>query len=361
MPQANRSIVTNIDSKQAPEKGVTAQRIIDSIRDYAVFMLDTGGCVVSWNHGASRLMGYRPQDIIGNNFSSFYPTETRQSEPQKALVEATRHGHYHSEGWQVRKDGQRFWASISIDAVHRGNGAVIGFAEVARDTTHEHHGEEAHHLTPEDLERRVMERTKELSIRNTELERLADTDCLTGIWNRRGFMRLADQEIRRAERYRKPFAVLFVDLDDFKTINDVYGHAAGDEALKTVVSQMTHQLRDGDVMARIGGDEFVLLLLETSVEGAVKMADRLCAGVVTAFAENSGADFRLTLSIGVAQWQQHESIDQLLARADAALYEAKAAKTDGCVVASPETPLPHPLPHEISMGNADDFQGDVLG
>jgi len=318
-----------------------AQLMIDSIRDYAVFMLDPEGCVLSWNTGAMRIMGYASQEIVGRHFSTFYPEESRAVEPQNALATATRYDHYRGDGWQVKKDCSRFWASVVIEPVYGQPGEIIGFAEVTRDTTESRRAEEALRRAKEELERRVEERTGELRVLNLELERLADTDSLTSIWNRRGFMRLAAHEMRRFTRYRKPFAVLFVDLDDFKTINDTFGHAAGDKALLMVVTQMSRQLRNGDVMARIGGDEFVLLLLETSVDKAMRVAERLCRGVASATTESDAGAFSIKVSVGVAQWRPDETIEQLLARADKALYSAKTDDTPGCVVAAdPSAPAP---------------------
>jgi diguanylate cyclase (GGDEF)-like protein/PAS domain S-box-containing protein len=319
---------------RSAQSGAMAQLMIDSIRDYAVFMIDTDGRVLSWNTGARRIMGYTAHEVMGRHVSEFYPEDLRETEPQHALEAATRDGHYRSEGWQVKKDGSRFWASMVIETVCRENGDIIGFAEVTRDTTERRCAEEALRAAKQDLERRVEERTEELKALNIELERQADTDCLTGIWNRRGFLRLAAHEIQRSARYRKPFAILFIDLDDFKTINDAYGHAAGDRALQLVVAQMGRQLRAGDVMARIGGDEFVLLLLETTVNGAVRVAKRLCRALAAATTEAEGASFTTMVSVGVAQWRTGETIDLLLARADAALYSAKEKAEKGCVIAA---------------------------
>lgn len=178
-----------------------AQLMIDSIHDYAVFMIDPDGAVLSWNTGATRIMGYASHEIIGRHFSTFYPENSRETETQQALATAATHGHYRSEGWQERKDGSRFWASVVIEPVYGTARDIIGFAEVTRDTTERRLAQEALREAKEDLERRVEERTVELSALNVELERLADTDSLTGIWNRRGFMRLAAHELRRAKRY----------------------------------------------------------------------------------------------------------------------------------------------------------------
>ena len=104
--------------------------------DYAIYMLDLEGRVVSWNSGAVRLKGYTAHEIIGQSFSRFYtPEDVQAGVPEKALRIARETGRFHAEGWRVRKDGTRFWASVVIDAVHDEHGELIGFAKVTRDIT----------------------------------------------------------------------------------------------------------------------------------------------------------------------------------------------------------------------------------
>jgi len=112
------------------------QLLFDAIVDYAIYMIEPDGTVASWNPGAARLKGYHAGEIIGRSFSTFYTAEDRAAGlPQRALAIATQHGRFTSEGWRVRKDGSRFWASVVIDAIREPNGALIGFAKVTRDIT----------------------------------------------------------------------------------------------------------------------------------------------------------------------------------------------------------------------------------
>ncbi|PSO17524.1 hybrid sensor histidine kinase/response regulator [Bradyrhizobium sp. MOS002] len=112
------------------------QLLIDAIVDYAIYMIDLDGTVRSWNSGAQRLKGYSPDEIIGKSFASFYTPEDRIKElPQRALSVAAQEGRFNAEGWRVRKDGSRFWASVIIDAVRNDGGELIGFAKVTRDIT----------------------------------------------------------------------------------------------------------------------------------------------------------------------------------------------------------------------------------
>ncbi|MBY5394528.1 PAS domain S-box protein [Rhizobium leguminosarum] len=112
------------------------RRLVQGVSDYAIYMLDPGGNVSSWNFGAERIKGYRPQEIIGRHFSTFYTPEDREAGvPEKALGIARAEGRFEREGWRVRKDGTRFWASVVIDAIRDEEGDVLGFAKITRDIT----------------------------------------------------------------------------------------------------------------------------------------------------------------------------------------------------------------------------------
>ncbi len=154
-----------------------------------------------------------------------------------------------------------------------------------------------------------------------QLARLAATDPLTSLPNRRYFLEAASRELERLRRFKVPAAVVMLDIDHFKAINDTYGHAAGDEALRQVASVATAHLRAVDILARLGGEEFALLLPGTSEHGAMIVAERLR----TALAEGPvHHEFGITASFGVAEVSGDDTgIDDALRRADAALYAAK--------------------------------------
>lgn len=179
------------------------------------------------------------------------------------------------------------------------------------------------------LESLVAERTRELSWVNEQLQRqleenreLAERDALTRIANRYRLEKALHRECERAQRFRQPLALIAMDLDDFKPINDRYGHAQGDAALVRVADNLRTCLREPDLLARLGGDEFVLVLPQTSLDEALELAARLRQ--VMAEVEPVG-ECRLTMSYGVVQWQSGEDQHALLARADQALYRAKDA------------------------------------
>jgi PAS domain S-box-containing protein len=118
------------------DRGADARKLVDSVVDYALYLLDLDGVVRSWNPGAQRIKGYRPEEIIGCDFSVFYTEDDiRAGEPARALRMARTDGRFEAEGWRVRKDGSRFWAAIVIDAVSDSAGAITGFAKVTRDAT----------------------------------------------------------------------------------------------------------------------------------------------------------------------------------------------------------------------------------
>lgn len=179
------------------------------------------------------------------------------------------------------------------------------------------------------LEAQVVERTRELSWVNQQLQRqldenriLAERDALTRIANRYRLEKTLQQECERAKRFRQPLALIAMDLDDFKPINDRYGHARGDAALVQVADNLRASLRELDLLARWGGDEFVMVLPQTTLGEALKLAGQLRR--VMARLEPVG-ECRLTMSYGVVQWQEGEGQEVLLARADKALYRAKNA------------------------------------
>jgi len=179
------------------------------------------------------------------------------------------------------------------------------------------------------LEAQVAERTRELSWVNQQLQRqldenreLAERDALTRIANRYRLEQALQQECRRAQRFREPLSVIAMDVDDFKPINDRYGHAQGDAALVHVVENLRTCLRDHDLLARWGGDEFVMVMPQTTLDEALAVAGRLRQAMVQV--EQIG-ECRLTLSYGVVQWQEGEGQSDLLGRADKALYRAKGA------------------------------------
>ncbi len=169
-----------------------------------------------------------------------------------------------------------------------------------------------------------------------ELERLRTLvyfDELTGLLNRRGFMEEAEREfqlvsfgkteLERRTGFEIPFAIIFLDLDNFKSINDTYGHQGGDEALKTAATVLKQQLRDGDLLGRWGGEEFVVAVLGANQERTLAIAEKLRKSIEQANVTVAGGRIPLTASIGVASYRNTGTLQDLIDVADKAMYQAK--------------------------------------
>ena len=175
----------------------------------------------------------------------------------------------------------------------------------------------------------ILVRQAETAIENSflyeEAVRLSLTDGMTGLWNRRQFDLRLEAELSRAVRFSEPFAVVFVELDQMKVVNDRHGHQAGDTVLIELARRLTDAVREVDVVARWGGDEFTLLLPKTALAGALLLAEKIRAAVGNAPFRIDGASLDITISVGVAAYPEHGSSGKdLVAAADAAMYQAKA-------------------------------------
>jgi diguanylate cyclase (GGDEF)-like protein len=170
------------------------------------------------------------------------------------------------------------------------------------------------------LEALVQDRTSELEILNRELQKLATTDGLTQIANRSSLDEALNQAIAENQRYQRPFSVVMIDIDLFKTINDSHGHLVGDTVLKTLAQLIKSQIRSVDTIGRWGGEEFMIVYREIECQGAYALAENIRQSV-----ENhpfEGVE-RITISMGVAQYRPGTSAEELLKQADAVMYQSK--------------------------------------
>jgi len=175
----------------------------------------------------------------------------------------------------------------------------------------------------------ILVRQAETAIENSflyeEAVRLSLTDGMTGLWNRRNFDLRLESELSRALRFIEPFAVVFVELDQMKAVNDRHGHQAGDTVLIELARRLTEAVREVDVVARWGGDEFTLLLPKTGLPGALLLAEKIRSAVGTAPFRTEAGSLDITISVGVAAYPEHgSSAKELVAAADEAMYRAKA-------------------------------------
>jgi diguanylate cyclase (GGDEF)-like protein/PAS domain S-box-containing protein len=272
------------------------------VNDFALFSLDAAGHIDSWNKSGLRLMGLGADSVIGRDLDVLcHPTDVQSTTAAEQLSAAA------VEGWNLREitclrpSGERFWCQILVAPVEGVTGGIESYAVVIRDVT----------------ERRMT---------GDELRRLLTTDHLTGAANRARFFELSERAVARYVRTGKPLSVIMLDLDHFKSVNDTYGHAAGDAVLGALVKCCGRCLRDGDTLARLGGEEFAVLLPGTGLADAIQVAERIRTTVASDVAALAGLPVPATVSLGCAEiGQHHATIDALLAVADKTMYDAKRA------------------------------------
>lgn len=185
----------------------------------------------------------------------------------------------------------------------------------------------------EDSTAKTPEQIKKMQEELTRLTRLVYYDELTGLMNRRGFMEEAERvfhlvsygstSLERRTGFQIPFSVVFIDLDNFKSLNDTYGHSAGDEALKTVTNILRHSLRTGDLFGRLGGEEFVAAIIGASARRAMLIAEKLRLALEQMPFIWEGTHIPLTASFGVAEYTEEQTLQELIDKADRAMYQAK--------------------------------------
>lgn len=183
----------------------------------------------------------------------------------------------------------------------------------------------------------LLEVRKELELEQElkrQAERQAQTDYLTGLFNRRHFVGLAEIELQRAIRFHRPLTLLMIDVDHFKAINDAWGHAIGDLVLHKLAQLICGELRSNDILARMGGEEFAVMLVETEGEDAIQAAERLCKAVAGAtIAVPGGHELHITVSVGVSQRRGRSAdFNRMLDEADRAMYRVKQAGRNGFAV-----------------------------
>ncbi|RZA31583.1 MAG: sensor domain-containing diguanylate cyclase, partial [Lysobacteraceae bacterium] len=269
--------------------------------------LAEAGAVTEWNPSIGRVTGFG-QEVVGQPYSVFYPVDAMTPEHLlDRLRDAERDGWNLDEGRRMRADGSGFWGSALIAPLPEreppGGLEADGpaYCLILRDITDKR----------EANERRRHE---------------AFGDYLTGLANRRAFFEAAEQELSRSNSVPRPTAVIVLDADHFKAINDRHGHPGGDAVLQHLAAVLGETFRAVDVVARIGGEEFAVLLPSTDLPRAAVVAERLRASVASQAVRFDGARIQYTVSAGVASVDDGEGgIDLLLKRADQALYAAKRA------------------------------------
>jgi diguanylate cyclase (GGDEF)-like protein len=181
------------------------------------------------------------------------------------------------------------------------------------------------------LQQQINDHTRDLRAANQRLDELASLDGLTGVYNRRRFLELARAE--RDQAQGRSVCIALFDLDRFKRVNDTYGHLAGDAVICSAIEVIRQHCRQGDLLGRYGGEEFVLCLPDTSAAQAAEIAERICTAMAETVVSHDDRSIQVTVSIGVAALRPGETIEQWLSRSDNALYQAKREGRNRCAIA----------------------------
>ena len=299
--------------------------ILSNVTDYALVSLDSQGRIDDWNPSVGRVTGFAREAVVGKLYSMFYPPgATTPDRMLDRLRDADDNGWSLDEGWRLRADGTRFWGSALIAPL--------------QDRSRPPDGVLLPRENPDDPKYCLVMRDITDKRDASEAQRKAiSCDHLTGIANRRAFFEAAELELERHRRLPRNLCLILFDVDHFKLVNDTHGHPAGDAVLRDLAELLASTFRQVDVVARVGGEEFAVLLPSTDMGHAIAVANRLRLAVQARPVPVDGVAIRYTLSGGVAQMDGSvDGLDGLMRLADRALYAAKAQGRN-CIAASAQT------------------------
>lgn len=284
----------------------TYRGIIENLYD-GLYLVDTNRVITYWNKAAERISGYTAAEVVGRSCAENILTHVDKDGNNLCngmcpLAEtiADRKSR-EANVFLHHKDGHRLPISVRVSAITDARGKIIGGAELFTDTS---------------SSQAVEEKIK-------ELEEIAFLDGLTRLANRSYINRELDIRFAEHKRFRIPFGILFMDIDNFKKFNDTYGHDVGDRVLKFVADTMTKNARPYDLFGRWGGEEFIGILRNVSFEQIVQLGDRLRSLIEKSYIIHDERPIYVTISIGATLMRENDDIDALIKRADSLLYESK--------------------------------------
>ncbi|CAM4161927.1 EAL domain-containing protein [Vreelandella rituensis] len=296
--------------KQAHQHMELAQAVFDNSHD-GIMVTDASKVIIDTNPAFTRLTGYSREEIIGHKPSLLSSGKHDQQFYLDMFDAVAKHGFWSGDIWNTRKDGSQLIEHTTISAIHDEQSEVINYIGVFRDIT----------------SRRLNQ---------ARLERMATMDALTGLYNREHFSTLLREQLRNQQFSSTGMAVLFLDMDDFKPINDTHGHAVGDEVLVEIGHRLRRAIRTTDLVSRFGGDEFVIALAGIgSVAKALKVAEKILKHITQPLELSSGISATLSGSIGVAfTTDLRISPEGMIDAADKAMYTAKSQGKNRIDIAS---------------------------
>jgi diguanylate cyclase (GGDEF)-like protein/PAS domain S-box-containing protein len=273
----------------------------------SIVITDINGNIEYINPKFTAMTGFTLDEVYGKNPQDTFGSSETQPETRAEHWQTILSGkEWHGDMVNSRKNGESYWVAVSISPITDSNGVITHFVSINEDIT---------------ARKETEEKIRRL---NAGLEQLAMTDYLTNLYNRRYFMQRGSEEFKRARRNHQPLALLMLDIDQFKKVNDTHGHEAGDMTLQQVAAGLKSSLREIDILGRMGGEEFAVLLPNISLHEAAILAERVRKTIAGMSIAIQGASLTITISIGVAVLTDETlGIDDLLKNADVAMYQSK--------------------------------------
>jgi diguanylate cyclase (GGDEF)-like protein/PAS domain S-box-containing protein len=289
--------------------------LLDGANEFGLLSLDAFGKIVAINEAVQKLVGFSKEDLVGEtvDFLQWEVAPDAGLSPAAQLGLADREGWHLHEDWQRHQNGSKLWCQRLIAVRHDQQQGDDGDGEVSGYTV-------------------VLREGQQRAIDFNDLKQRLTRDHLTGTFNRMHFYEVADRECARKKRSLQPLSLIMADIDFFKQVNDRFGHVAGDNLLKEFARRCMSLLRPSDTMARIGGEEFAVLLPATDADGAASLAERLRAIIGDTPIVSGEISLKITASFGCAELGKDCSVSTMLADADAVLYEAKRSGRDRVVM-----------------------------
>jgi diguanylate cyclase (GGDEF)-like protein/PAS domain S-box-containing protein len=280
--------------------------LIDNLYD-GVYFVDTKRLITYWNNGAERITGYRAREIVGQFCHSNILDHVNDAGQHLCLdgcplLATIQDGQPREAEVHLRHaDGYRVPVLVRTSPIYDEQHKIIGAVEIFSNSQ-----------SLSKMKRRV-----------DELEKDVFRDALTGLENRKLLEIKISTAIQEYHQYQIPFGLLFIDVDHFKTINDTYGHQAGDRILQSTAKNLTGHLRETDICGRWGGDEFIALLYNAKRKGLSQTAEKLCTMIANSSINVNGEKVSVTTSIGATFAHETDTMESIIERADQLMYQSK--------------------------------------